>query len=567
MVNDQQTAVTELVMLPPSEKLQSPTPPKKLSVEESVPTSSPPKLGNHGTTNSSPSKLTRQGSKHMSLNSRSRLQESDMTCKLKVWLLMEEPSLDPVAEKIHNVYSCMILLSVLTMVLGTLKKLKNSAALEALEILFNVLFSVEASVRIVCSPQRKALLTNSYMWMDILAVLPFYVFLFLEDSIKEENIYLELIVLLVPILRLLKVTRHSSGWRLLVISMKLCLEPLMVPAFLLLLMIVFSSCLIFWSDKHFAPEGDGPAFRSIPHTMWFTIVTVSTVGFGDVSPHSDLGMAASSGLILVGVCYMAMPLAIVGGTFGMVWQERDRILISEKSKAKFSEGGFSKEQLAELFEAIDQDGSGALSKKEFVQLIQAFNLGFTTAQIKKLYRSIDEDGTGTVNFQEFCDFLFPEIEIDDDEEEKKEDDAPPSKVEPQPFSDDGPGPDQPVIDGGQQGTGAYCAVSPRPFSPSGTSPTSHDRSSPTATKDKSNAFRKIQNGANMNKFLATSSSPEALANDGEIEAEVRNLENDVKSMQQEMRDGFQAINALLGIPAASLASQWDRHLDLETIQA
>lgn len=272
------------------------------------------------------------------------------------------------------------------------------------------------------------------MWMDILAVLPFFFFRIFQDIKPDDNMFLELAVLLVPILRLLKVTRHSSGWRLLVISLKMCLEPLMVPAFLLLLMVVFCSCLIFWLEKHFASEEDGPAFSSIPHTMWFTIVTVSTVGYGDVSPYSDLGKAASSALILIGVCYMAMPLAIVGETFGQVWRDGDRILIAEKSKAKFSAEGLDKNQLAKLFAAIDEDGSGSLSRKEFVHLIQTFQLGFTVAQIRKLYRSIDDDDTGSVTFQEFCDFLFPEVEIDDDNlNSPRCSKVPPStKVEPYP---------------------------------------------------------------------------------------------------------------------------------------
>lgn len=168
-------------------------------------------------------------------------------------------------------------------------------------------------------------------------------------------------------------------------------------------------------DKHTATEEDGgPAFRSIPHAMWFVICSVSTVGYGDVSPNSDLAKSGASMLILCGVCYMAMPLAIVGNTFSDIWANRDKILIAEKAKVKFAEGGFNKEDIQELFAMTDTDGSGQLSRKEFVQLIDAFGLGFTRAQIKKLFKSIDEDGTGSVNFEEFGDFLFPDIEIEDE---------------------------------------------------------------------------------------------------------------------------------------------------------
>jgi hypothetical protein len=252
-------------------------------------------------------------------------------------------------------------------------------------------------------------------------------------------------------------------------------------------------------------------------------------------------MAASSGLILVGVCYMAMPLAIVGGTFGQVWQERDRILISEKSKAKFSAEGFSKDQLAELFHAIDQDGSGSLSRKEFVQLIQTFNLGFTTAQIKKLYRSIDEDGTGSVTFKEFCDFLFPEIEIDDEEQQEPPSPSP-SNAGRRPSQDAGGDPQRspengrrPSHDGASETNVPASPVSP------GKSNTG---------KEKSSALRTFQKGAVKTKATSGLTSCNAVPYKEEyaqMQVEVRSLEEDIKSLQKEMSNGFKAINALLGI--------------------
>merc|ERR1719379_2307952 len=227
--------------------------------------------------------------------------------------------------------------------------------------------------------------------MDIFAVVPFYV---LPGIDAGDNAAIELLVLLVPILRLLKITRHSSGWRLLIISIQESIPQLMVPFFLLLLMVVFSSCVIFWIEKHTASLDDGAAFESIPHAMWFAIVTVSTVGYGDVSPNSDIAKLGSTVLILVGICYMAMPLAIVGNTFTQVWTDRDKILIAEKTQRQFAHGGISSELLHELFEETDAYGSGNLSRREFVKLIIAFNIGFTVPQINRLFRALDGDGSG-----------------------------------------------------------------------------------------------------------------------------------------------------------------------------
>mmetsp|Transcript_68634 Transcript_68634/g.146986 ORF Transcript_68634/g.146986 Transcript_68634/m.146986 type:complete len:567 (+) Transcript_68634:77-1777(+) len=344
----------------------------------------------------------------------------------KVWILMEEPGIHPVALWIHYIYSSLILLSVISTVISTLESLSKGLrlALRIAELFFNVTFTIECLARVITAPQKKVLVRNMYMWMDVGAIVPFYVML-ISGVESDSNKYLELLTLLVPILRVLKITRHSSGWRLLLISINDCLTPLGVPAFLLLLMTVFASCVIFWIEKHSACEGatcdekDMKAFESIPHTMWFTIVTISTVGYGDVWPHTDAARFASSALILAGVCYMAMPLAIIGGTFSQVWEEKDRILLKAKTRNRLAEGGMKVDKLKELFEAADEDHSGLLSRSEFVNMVDAFQLGLTRAQIVRLFKIMDDDNSGKINFDEFVFFLFPELEVNEEEESQE----------------------------------------------------------------------------------------------------------------------------------------------------
>lgn len=198
-------------------------------------------------------------------------------------------------------------------------------------------------------------------------------------------------------------------------SVRLCAEPLCVPAFLLLLMTVIASCVIFWLEKHFGPDEEQMVFESIPHAMWFVICTISTVGYGDVAPRSVAAKTASATLILGGVCYMAMPLAIIGGTFVNVYHERDRLLLREKTLKRFAEGGITPADLRSLFEAVDQDCSGAVKRSEFVELVEAFKLGLSRGQIIKLFQSVDTNGSGEITFDEFAFFLFPDLDIPEDE--------------------------------------------------------------------------------------------------------------------------------------------------------
>lgn len=291
-------------------------------------------------------------------------------------------------------------------------------AIDIFELVVNVVFCLEVLLRLLCAPFPSKLFRDMYMWMDVLAVVPFLSVLILQFSglseLKDDPV-VQLFTSLVPIMRLTKIARHSGSWRLLVYAVRECTLPLLVPAFLLVLIAVFSSCVLFWIEDIFREDGDSASkFESVPHTMWFTVVTLSTVGYGDVYPLTPVGKGFSCLLIMCCVGYTSMPLAIIGGQFREVWSNRERILIQDKTTKKFSDGGINRDRLEELFHAMDSDGSGRIDKSEFVALIQHFNLGLTLSQVRKLFRTIDVDSSGMVSFVEFAEFLFPEVDVEDD---------------------------------------------------------------------------------------------------------------------------------------------------------
>lgn len=354
----------------------------------------------------------------MGQNSQTMILDTSVPWSRKIWIMLEEPDAHPVAGGAHLIYHSLIILSVASTIIRTVPSLSDNAkkAIQVIELCFNITFTVEVFVRAACSPAKLAEVKNMYMWMDVLAVVPFWVLSFASLDARS-NMYVELLTLSVPILRLLKITRHSMGWRLLLISLGQCLEPLCVPAFFLMLIAVFISCMLFWVESHAArcttgddcPKSDRPAFTSIPHAMWFSLVTMSTVGYGDVTPHTEAGKALTCGLVIAGVCYMAMPLAIMGSTFSAVWEDRDRIMLREKAASRFLCGGVKMGEMQHLWEMSDSDGDGVMELEEFVRLVDALQLGLTPVSLRQLFISIDTSGDGTVSFDEFISFLFPEI--------------------------------------------------------------------------------------------------------------------------------------------------------------
>eukprot|EP00928_Gymnodinium_smaydae_P061985 TRINITY_DN45936_c0_g1_i1.p1 TRINITY_DN45936_c0_g1~~TRINITY_DN45936_c0_g1_i1.p1 ORF type:complete len:553 (+),score=102.55 TRINITY_DN45936_c0_g1_i1:139-1797(+) len=335
----------------------------------------------------------------------------------ETFFFLEHPD-EGVANQLFNYfYNCLIMVSVLIPIASTLKvtpEMKDD--LDTLNTLFVIMFTVEMTVKVGCCPaeRRAAFMGSYYTMIDFLVVIAGYINLM---SGKSDNMWVELISTMVPILRLLKITRHSAGWRLLIYSMKQCWAPLRVPFFLMFLMVVFTGSLHFWIDGHFAcgAEGSGvdpstcdatatAAFASIPEAMWFVLVTMSTVGYGDIVPHTAIGKVLASLQIVAGISYMAMPLSIIGSIFTDVWSNRNRLIVQDK----LCSSGMDREGIKKIFDSFDADGSGSVELEEFTPFIQELNVGLSERQIKDVFNEIDEDKGGSVDFEEFANYLLPE---------------------------------------------------------------------------------------------------------------------------------------------------------------
>ena len=107
------------------------------------------------------------------------------------------------------------------------------------------------------------------------------------------------------------------------------------------------------------------AFRSIPHAIWFMLVTMTTVGYGDVSPNTGVGKAVTVLAMIFGVLFLSMPLAIVGNNYCETYQNRERVIFIEKFKETFAQSkALTVHDLIQVFEDLDADKDGTLSPGE-----------------------------------------------------------------------------------------------------------------------------------------------------------------------------------------------------------
>ena len=197
-----------------------------------------------------------------------------------------------------------IILSVIVVMLESVKGIRASYGnvLYLLEWLFTLLFTVEYVLRLfsVRKPLRYAL--SFYGIVDLLAIIPTYLSVILPGT---QYLLVIRILRLLRIFRIFKLTEYISEARM--ISSALRASRKKISVFLLA---VLSLVVIIGSLMHVI-EGDANGFTDIPTSIYWAIVTMTTVGYGDVSPQTPLGKLLASAVMIAGYGIIAVPTGIV----------------------------------------------------------------------------------------------------------------------------------------------------------------------------------------------------------------------------------------------------------------
>ena len=321
-----------------------------------------------------------------------------------------------------SIYSLMYLIffvsitlfSVLLITLDSVKSihLSEKLPLEEIDYVIYAIFTIDFILRMISCPTQRAFWFNIYNFLDFLSLLPFY--LHFAFTIGGES-FMQLIYLLRPPIRLLTLSRNFFGFKLLTKSLRRSVDSLPIPLFLLFLMVISGGIFIYFFEHQ-----TNPLIDSIPQAMYLSIVTITTVGFGDIVPITVAGKITVSVLIITGVLYMAMPLAIVGSNFLQVWEERDRILLIKRVKERLVEYGFSPNDLVHAFRSFDSDNDGDIDIEEFSVLVNSLRLGLSQDRIVDLFASFDTDENGSLRLAEFARAVFPNHIWTEDELRAKE---------------------------------------------------------------------------------------------------------------------------------------------------
>lgn len=281
----------------------------------------------------------------------------------------------------------------------------SEAANFIVESIFECVFLLELLIRLAVCPDRINFAYNMHNIFDATAAAPLclriVVFLSGGYAVDGSSVSTNVLIGVVPILRVLKTLRGFKHFQLLLKALALCIEALPICLFAFGAMTLAFAAMIFMVE----PRDN---ITSFPHAMWLTIVTMTTLGYGDVTPVTTVGYLVISLIVVSSVMFMAMPLGIIGQTFTTVWEDRDRILLVHCVREACRMWGYKPTDIPMLFEWYDDDNSGELALTEFNHMMEDMHIGLTDQRIAQLFGSIDIDGGGTIDAKEFVKVLFPQ---------------------------------------------------------------------------------------------------------------------------------------------------------------
>ncbi|CAD7943192.1 unnamed protein product, partial [Amoebophrya sp. A25] len=328
-----------------------------------------------------------------------------------------------------------------------------------------VFFTLEGLLRFVIAPRRSQFFTQPNNVADILAVLPFWCNNVFQLH-KRVSVYFNVLSIFSSFFWVLKLTRYFNGWFLLSRALRDAARALLVPVFFLMIVVISGSSLLLLFEKGHAGGPSGPACRALDllteatelnlpnisdfetqhvacdtdaftavkcvncvtittlfEAIHYIIVCVVSIQITEVygkDVASDPGRVWSVIMMFLGVIFLSMPIAIVGTSFSQTWFEQDIIILVEKVRSRMRQQGYTTDDLREVFNELDEDGSGSIEFHEFKRMLEAFHFFGSLATCRKLFNHFDCNGTGSISYQEFVCGIFPEIiDVDDlgDEDE------------------------------------------------------------------------------------------------------------------------------------------------------
>ena len=215
-----------------------------------------------------------------------------------------------------------IILSVLTVLLDSVKHYSNlyGKSIFLFEWFFTIIFTIEYFLRIYCIKKPIIYVKSFYGIIDFLSIVPTYISIFLPASR-----YLSVIRILrvLRIFRILKLIMYIGEANLLMQALYSSRRKIIVFLFSILTMVTILGSIMYLI------EGEANGFTSIPRSIYWAIVTITTVGYGDISPQTGLGQVFASIAMILGYATIAVPTGIISAEYSTMKASTKQIICTK----------------------------------------------------------------------------------------------------------------------------------------------------------------------------------------------------------------------------------------------
>lgn len=228
--------------------------------------------------------------------------------KRRIYVIIFESD-TPMGKLFDVALMAFILLSIFVIVAESVQSLAAVAGpyLRVLEYVFTFFFTAEYLLRLYCSPHPRKYALSFFGIIDLLATLPFYITWMVGPA---RYLLVVRTFRLIRVFRVFKLFNFLDEGHLLLYSLYISSRKILVFFLFVLILVVSIGTLMYMIEG----QQPGTAFNNIPNSIYWAIVTLTTVGYGDITPETPLGRFLSAVVMLMGYTIIAVPTGIVSAS-------------------------------------------------------------------------------------------------------------------------------------------------------------------------------------------------------------------------------------------------------------
>ena len=252
----------------------------------------------------------------------SNKQAKSVSFKTRLWLTLEDPEYSRSAALVAALITSTVMLSIITFLLESIEPLHRKPGVQEtfqmLDYFCAAVFSLEFLLRLVTTPNLKGFFFRWDTIVDIVSIAPFYL------TAAFPALQGWRVLRLARVARLLKISRYVEWLRLFGSALTQAMFPLLIALLVCLVYTCIFASLIFYAEKlvfdtdtksYVGVNGSIDVFQSIFDGIYFAVISVTTVGYGDIRVKSQLGKAFGSIGLFVGILIFAIPISVFSTHF------------------------------------------------------------------------------------------------------------------------------------------------------------------------------------------------------------------------------------------------------------